>query len=934
MNGEIYSALKENINNGQTRNERVRFVFHSETAAAFWARFSLREFGLKAIARDRFLAWDVFKAENLRVQAEDKNPVNRAIRHIFARKICAQNAVAPFFKNIIPAQFAKDGLLFAKSIADILPSLKFLTQAWRNTSAADGIYIDAGDLADYAMLEIRYEAFMREQKLFEPSWEKPPFKDTAHEYFIFYPELIEDFNEYEELLRSSNVHKISIGVQGKPNDSLSLLLYDTAQAELRAAALEIRALHFEQGIDWEDIALSSGELDVVEPYLKRVFSSYNIPFCIRSGKPVSRYNAGLFFDAVYNCVSSNFSWISIEALITNTALPWRTPNKHRALLRFGVLNNCVVSYHNTRGGNEKLHGKKRRKMYHDIWEEAFYGKKNKDRLRNHYKKLSAKARRIANAKTFEDLRKRTINFFAHFFLDAWPLGVSRILGRALKELSELSALEKKHPSLFEGGAPAQEGDNPLEFFLLILKEKIHVFDGGQNGVNVFDYGVAAGAPFAAHLIINANQKALTKLIRPLSFMRQDKRRELNIFDSDVSKCFIKSHNQMLRGGAQNIVRVSAAKEAFSGAQIPHSYFLQNIIDAAPPDIDIYIEEKNWWLGASGFPKKIFAPQKNNFLIWNFFTRYESFNKERQHLEMPFSSLKSPAPALLAKRIDKTRRTENKLIVSATTLKSFFFCPLHWLYSSIFRLKNYDTTAQLLNAEDRGILYHIILQKLFERIQKEDFVFNSAHIEFYNELAEEITSGETKTFKRFRGPLAVWLNSVMSRTINANIRRLLEDESKDFDGWSVDALEEDYSCSNDTFILTGKIDRVSASPEGIPLIFDYKTGTLPAKSACVIAADVSELEDFQIPVYIKLFEENHSVQVEYAAFIKANGDKKVFVVRPSGVYHISRQEYQNTIDALDKFIAIHVNAVNALDFSTRPIHSKCAQCIYKPLCRTI
>jgi hypothetical protein len=906
MNNEIYRTLKENI-----KKPEVCFIFHSETAALFWGRFALRKFNMNAVPRSRFIAWDIFKSKNLSAFYSDKTPVTRSIRILYARKLCEENAAAPFLKHIIPLIYAKDGILFAKSIASILPCLNLWQRKMAETENRTELFTGA-EFADFAQLEIRYKDFLNKHNLFEPSWERPPFKDREREYFIFYPELIEDFVEYEELLNTSNVYKIPIGLKDEA-DETGLLVYQTAYAELRAAALELRRLRFEKGIPWNDIALNVCELPVIEPYLKRILRDFNIPFCVRSGKEIAEYGAGIFFEQINECARSYFSWNSIEALLTNTKLPWRTPNKNRALLQFGIKNNCVASYRDN--------GYRR-----DIWNEAFYASKGKERLHNHYKKLNIKIKRITASKDFETLHKRIINFFAHFFLRIWPPDVSALLGRALEELSLLSALEKKYPVLSEAA--------PLEVFILILKEKVHVNDSGDTeSVNIFEYGVAASAPCAAHIIINASQKALTRLYKPLPFLNNSVRRALNIADTDASKAFIKSYTQSFEEGAKNFVRISAARQAFSGAQIPHSYFLRpktNAIHDAIPDAqglqDFYQEEKNWWLRGGAFCEKLFLAQKKSFLSWNFFFRDSSFNFISSAIPQ-----KSAAAFLLKERMEK-RRIKGRLPVSATTLNTFFFCPLKWLYGVIFKLKNYDTTAQLLNAENRGILYHIILQKLFERIKDEDVVLRSANFERYALWAEEITKNETAHFRRFKGRLASKLTIAMSPSICANILRLLRMQVKKFNGWSVDTLEKSYTKEYESFVLNGKIDCVLISPDGMPIVIDYKTGRTPKKEDCWLNEN-NDLEDFQIPVYIKLFEILNKMQVEYASFFKATKAESADIVSPSGRSK-TRADYQTSIDALSGFILRYLDAADSLDFSVRPLlNERCAKCDYKNVCRT-
>jgi RecB family exonuclease len=958
---EIITTLEKHISAGE---REARFVFHSETAALFWARKALAVFDVKAVARERFIAWDVFKAENLSVFYPDKKPVTRAIRLLYARLLCVQNAAEPFLRALIPVQYARDGQLFAPSIARLLPGLKLWRAKLAAAETAHGSLGAFADFADFLLLEARYEAFLTENHLFEPSWEKPPFKDTAHEYFIFYPRLIEDFAEYEELLDAASVHKIESTLCAE-TDTETLTLYESERTELRAAALEIRRLHEEEGIPYEEIAVSCAELKHSEAYITRELDLYGIPYHARLGKPLAEYDAGAFFSRVNDCVREHFSWNSLEALLTSAALPWRCPNKNRALRAFGVKNNCVSGY--------REHGLRR-----DVWEEAFLGAlsarsrgaaeerlRTRLRLFNHYRKLKIKITRMVNAKTSAALLRRVHDFFAHFFTPAVSAEHSDVIGRCVSELSQLALLEKLYPAL----APSR----PLDALLELLKERIHVRETEKSGVALFDYGVAASIPVRAHFILGANQSALTRLFRPLSHIRQDKRQLLALEDVDVSEDFLRAYIQTIdTQGRRTVMRISASRAAFSGAQIPHSYYLRpgptasgaRYVTAAPAPsaAGAYSAEKAWWKaardnrrggadgGAPPFPALLFAPQKEGFETWQFFSRGARFDMLCAALPETGAAAALVREALRQRKFrDRGQKTpDTKLRISPTSLSCFFICPMRWYYRDIVKLSPCQTRAKMLDDEGRGILYHEILHALFERIEREDRAFLAAKRHTYRLWAEEAALKAAKSFHAFRGPLAAPLIGAMAHSIARNIGRLLELEAASFDGWSAAALEQSCREERETVVLTGKIDRVSVSPDGLPAIVDYKTGKLPDKKDCVHTAALP-LSDFQIPLYLRLYENTTNVTVEHALFTHPLRAEERHIVRPSGRTPLPREAYQETLDALESFIARHETAARALDFAPREARvsggridftrkkiprAACAACDYRSVCRTL
>jgi hypothetical protein len=929
MLNEIITTIKDTIENSAAGRE-ARFVFHSETAALFWVQKMLSVLKLKTIARERFIAWDIFKANNISVYMTNKRPCSHIIRFLYARMICRQNAAAPFFKTLIPVRYAKDSLIFSHSIVSILPQLKFLRRKREMKYVTGGSELSGG-FSDFDILEQRYDDFLSSNNLFEPSWEKPPFKDKEHEYFIFYPSLIEDYAEYEEILNVENVHKIDVQLKDEDDDQ-ELLMFDSFRTELRSAVLEIRRLHNESGIAYEDMALSAGRLDILEPYIRREFNVFNVPFNIRSGKPLAEYSAGSFFLLVDDCAQSNFSWNSIQALLMNTFFPWKFPNKNKALLNFGIKYNCVSGY--TQYGVKK-----------DIWEDAFLDVKDKDDLARYYRKLKHKILRIKKSKTFTALLKQSRNFFLYFFKDSWGDEASNVLGRCLSEMSSLAALEKNYPSI--------SVDTPLEVFISVIKEKTHVRETSKTGVNVFVYGVAASIPCDVHFVINASQNYVTKLFRPLNFLRQDKRKLLQLEDTDVSKYYLKSYRQAIDiDGRKNILRISASNISVLGSEIPHSYYnrmrnggKKNYIKRVVPQLqDVYTAEKNWWLEENSFPDILLPIQKTGFDRWVYFKGGLSYSILNEPL--PKASI---AASLIKQKINFLKRQEsNKLKVSATSLNLFFKCPVLWIYRAVFKLNKYSMRAKMFDDENKGILYHEILRGLFQKIKENDGVFIAANESQYVLWAEKTAAETIKKFRAFRGSFISPFVHAMAASFTRNIICLLDYECLKYNGWSIAALEDVYNEDRGDVVLTGKVDRISVSPDYIPLIVDYKTGKIPAKKSCIHTKD-SALEDFQIPVYIRLYENTVNAKVENALFINVITAKVQSIISAETRSGLKREDYQDTLDALDYFIEHYKKSIEELDWTPREVRSagntidfskkkipvkKCINCDYKIVCRTM
>ena len=163
----IINYLDENI-----KDPKVFFVFPTQIAASMWARKTLEVTDVKAIAKERFIAWDSFKSSSIRSQQQNKTSIPSVMRSIFAEQIVKKNSIDPFFKEIILKDYAKVAKRFSKWIESILPSLSF----WKNQINQNKDSLDNEDL-DLLELYNRYKSFLDENDLFDPAWETPPFKD-------------------------------------------------------------------------------------------------------------------------------------------------------------------------------------------------------------------------------------------------------------------------------------------------------------------------------------------------------------------------------------------------------------------------------------------------------------------------------------------------------------------------------------------------------------------------------------------------------------------------------------------------------------------------------------------------------------------------------------------------------------------------------------
>jgi hypothetical protein len=946
---------------GEVRNQSSRFVFPSGMVSSDWAQKICGLTGIRSIAANRFLAWDRFKEALIRSEVQDKEPVSAILRKLFAEDLVGKNVEAlrrgtpeigedaelPF-RALIPPDFAEDGAVFAPRIAGLLPSLKLLGNRLKAAGAA---YTRDDEDRDFMILEKEYTAFLEKRGLFEPSWERPPLKDREHHYYIFFPEAMEDFVEYEELLKNDPVIHI---VQMEKSDPPPLVAFSSSRREIRSAVLEIRRLHEAEGIPYEDMAISVPDLESIEPYLLRELSLYNIPSRHRSGRPLGDYGIGKLFSLAGSCVANAFSFTALKSLVLNEKLPWSYPELNKELINFGVLNNCVSAYRDK--GEQK-----------DIWEEAFKAARREERLKGYYRDLKTVLRAMTGARTFEDIRKHYFAFRGNWETGAKARGfLSRdactdegdaVLARCITELSALIQIEEKYPDLTP--------PSPFRFFLRLLGEIQYVPNVQEKaGVNIFSYRVAAAAPFACHFVLNASQDAATVLYQPLKFLRQDKRKRLGLAaeDADASGSFFRLYRLDPWKNFTPRLRISASAQTFSGWAIPHSVFFElsftpgaeaadgkttGLPSSRDEAEDFFKREQDWWAGGGNFsskgadvpfPSRLFSAQKAGFENWRLVL---SMREQEPYslLTYPFSR-NTKAASLLESKISAKQREdeeggESLIRASATTdLNVFFFCPAKWLYQKIFEAENLALEARLMDDASLGLLYHEILKDLFERIRKEDREFKPGRLNDYYGWTETIASGAARKYPAFQGPLAVPLVGSQSTAIARRLKALLKAEARFFGGYAVADIECSLRLEQNGILLNGILDRVSVSPEDNPVIIDYKTSGTPSKAEST-GTDDTPLRDFQMPMYIKLYEAKTGVPVEAACFFSINNhDVTAVVGSPGKKRGHAREAYQETLDIFDGCTRRFAEALDTLDFV--PLETDlaaCSKCDYRCLCRT-
>jgi RecB family exonuclease len=916
-------------------HQRVFFVFPSDVAAGLWARKAGLFAGVRSLSPGRFMAWDRFKEKAVQAEAPGKRPVSSVIRKLFAEQLVKKNAAEPFLQSLIPGEYAKNGGVFASSIRTLLPALGYWDRRIQKTEN----YTADNEDRDFMLIKATYAAFLEENGLFEPSWQELTIRDQHKKYYIFFPEAMEDYGEYEELLEN---HRSFVIIRGEPpGEPPKLFWYASVRAEIRAMALEIRRLHGDGGVPYEDMAVNVPQLEDLAPYLEKEFFLYDIPFRLGAGKPLSACGAGRLFTLIQNCAANDFSFASLKALLLNIHLPWARPDRNRELIEFGVSHNCLSSY---RENGRPV----------DIWQAAFQLSPREELLRQYYQGLKKELLEMVQAKTFLDIRRHYFAF-RNLSLDMLRCTPENddLLARCIEELSTLIRIEEEYPRLVP--------ESPFAFFVSILGDTRYVPDRQKQGVNIFPHRVAAAAPFRCHFVLNASQNAASVVYRPLDFLRQDKRRRIGLNDADVSGAFFCLYRAPSFEAGGGKVYYSASAEALAGPAIPHSFFAAREGGAGgepetPRGEDLFYREKGWWTagahktaspGGAEFPPRLFPVQHGGFQKWSALLR-EGRNRGFNLLARQFPPA-WPFLPLIQRKIKDTQWSPGPeesgeggekiyLRVSATGLNNFFYCPAAWFFERILDIGEYSLEAELMDDKALGNLYHEILKNLFQKIHDRDGCFLPEHLGDYRSWAGDLAGEAAKKFRAFQGPLSVPLLSAQSGAVALRIARLLETEAAYFPRYRIAGLEQKFSTVRQTdslpVLLVGKLDRVSVSEDENPVIIDYKTNIMPSKSESAAGED-ADIADYQMAMYVRLYEDNFPARIDGACFMSVKqNDITAIIGKPQGKRGLTREEYQPTLDALDAAVCRFAGAVDKTEFSPHPVNREtCRDCGYKNICRT-
>ena len=953
------------------------FVFPTDIAVSRWvdrllqlrtiaAGNAVASGSTSTVAMEKFIAWDTFKRNSVRSKVQDRRSIPSVLRKMFVSALIRENAQlcaqgkTPVFTSLIREEWAQQADSYTGWLTEILPQLALWCR--QTLGCVPPVLPDfhslSGDDSDLYSLTLRYTQFLDKHGLFEPAWETPPFEDTGKECFIFFPESLSDFGEYQDLLAASSHVKIIHAAAAEQHSNV--FFYSNSRSEITEAALYILALHNNRNVPWDSISVSIPEDECYGPYLFREFANRNIPYIRQTGKPLASYPAGQFFAAVADCISGNFSFSAVTALLLNRHLPWKDDGANQDLIDFGINNNCISSWTENNNGKETAV---------NVWEDAFaypFGK-FKIQTRHYFEDLKRRINAMRYADSFSSLRKHYFAFRERFFnmenaLDETDL----VLSRCISELMNLIDIEKSFPDV-------QVPDH-YTFFTGYLTEVNYLAQQSSSGVAILPYRTAAPAPFDCHIILGANQNNLSNIFATLAFLPRSKREKLGLVENDASLAFIQLHQFNSRLPAAFF----CSEHTFTGYTIPHSALNSPVKPqqrygddprfSAEFAADLYRMENprlhslyytltdgsGVEAATAAFPK-MHANQKRGFDAW----------KRRRNHSATNNNIMSPDHPLL-ELIKRQFRDEETLKygVSASSLKPYYQCPSKWIFERVLKLENVEIETGIMTDYITGRVYHAVLHLFLEEIKKTGNPVaaplvggsgkNSRYVlsgDYRKTLAENVAT-VFKSFPCLPESAGTEMSMLTARILReeqssffTQLELFLAEFTGYFAGYKVITSEARYISPEITHCLKGDIDCILEN-EGNLIIVDFKTKTMPELDGCI---GEEGLEDFQLPMYIRLAQDTLKKEAHTALFFSIVDavPRVVFGVIHDTLHNtaVPNKEDDRIMRGSERFLDImgefeekaerFAQEINSGAFSFFPSHSpQCPECTYNRVCRTL
>jgi len=935
----IEEVLSKNI-----ADPNVYFVFSTDVALKSWIEWCVKHperTGVKAVAIDRFIAWDKFKEHYVITEQKGKQAIPSILRKVFVYDLIAQNAALvsqnkePLFKSIINPLYASQSYSFVDWISSNLPSLKNWYDRFTSYCQRTGAVPDDED-QDYITLYEKYSKFLG-ANMFEPAWETPSFEEESKRFILFYPEQLEDFEDYKEILQSVNC--ITAYMLSDEKNHPEVIKYSDSRKELRRTVLKIRNLiNTSNGdIKYNDVALIVPNIAFIKPYIQRELEKYCIPYVIRTGDNIISNTAASIFNDFTECIDSNFSYDSVRSLLLNDYIPWKEKDLNLSLIKEGQRLHIVCNK-----GDDAIN---------DEWIRTLKLLPQCERELRFYKKLKGSIKAIYNAKTFAEIKISWFTFKNDFLTDdEFSENANNILGQCISELESLISIEDdfiKPLNLVVS--------SPYRFYLSVLQKKSYRPQEEITGLNVFDYKLTACSAYKYNFIINASQKNLTVPYRPLSFINNKKRAALGIHDSDnASAAFIELYNKYNNNGGVTVF--SYGENSFDGFSIPHNYLIEKQEQGEEylDKEDFVLSEKKAFINRSFDNNTFSIKQQKQFQEWK--SKSYSVTSSIKDSYSVSNQLRQKINEVLVDNRCNNSSDKSTKRITQSDMNAFFPCQRYWLLQNVLKLSSDDLESDLVNRYDAGNINHKALELLFAQLNKlpitqQDNTFGQDE-EIIKELITKsvYNSIHDASMNFANSPLVIEMLEGFSIIFESILYGFLrefcrfDENGERFGGYEVYATEKklEILSENSSFMYSGRIDCLLKNTEGEIIIVDYKNTLSKSIKDYYINEDTGDLSDYQCAMYVKMFNLNNPDNIsEHMVFQSITNPQKYNFIIGDSKGKRTLEAYQPTLDLFTKKAMLFSDMIDKANlkpvkkngFNSVDTYNNCSNCSYKTVCRT-
>jgi RecB family exonuclease len=808
-----YVLVKETYERGDTL-----LVFPSEVTAAAWRRALTTEGTTTAIRTDRLVSWDVFKEMAIPIK-DRRRPVSRLIRTAFAEILIRDNGKEPFLSTLINPAYAGDDPDISDALAQMFPRLLSLLDA--------ASFLSPGIVGDLTEIEMRYRSLLDTYELFEPNWELRGRVEVDHligKPVIFWPELLEDFDEYksglvavaefEPLPDSTEYTTARYREFGTSRDELTAL-WNAIEGDLVA------------GIPPYEIAVTVANLQTLKPWITEQAQRRGVPVRYAAGEAIAAQSGGTFFSRIDEVFRAGWSVTAVASLLYDRSVPWQDATLNDRLVRFGYKTHCYSLRE---------------------WRHAFEiagtlpvseQPKGLSAIRRRFDVLYTDVSALASAKTPRALWKAFRRFLSNHIAPPgapeWDrseyAATQRVYETAQRELLTIIDIEDR------GIAIA----SPWRFFLSAIAAKQYVPKQSSGAIAIYPYRVAAGVPTERHYVIGLSQADTRVRPVPPIGIRMEDLRSIGVGGVDRSEAFIRAYARCMG----NTV-TSSAKETPTGVHVSPSELMGLPTDDTAVDPPLWEVERSWWGSSTASPpKRIYAPQRDG-------------------LQRAIVTTLSPVGIdFQTQTVPRELLAEMKPIESwsPTSIDRYKTCPFAFFVRNLLGIREGEWGFNPINRQQLGSIIHEVIA----RVAREQIVIAPDRDARIRTVVAEAFNAPTVQLYLPRIAIDQW-----RRYVVAVIERLSQEEAIGLE--TVGPVEWAIGHTVEGVAIRGKIDRVVDDTDTVAII-DYKLRVGNRYTVPKVLPDhpdpLGAAKTVQLPCYVYLYRhqpETHDGEVDRVAYV--------------------------------------------------------------------